>query len=229
MKQEEVFIVVPVYNEDIVVLRNTLSSLLNQYSNVVVIDDGSGEKVGIGIKDLPVYYVRHCVNLGQGAALQTGTDYALLKGALVIVHFDADGQHDSADIERMLQLIQAEKVDVVLGSRFLNRSHARKVPLFRQFILQAARPINYLFTGIYLSDAHQGLRVLNRKAATLIRLTENRQAHATEMLSKIRENKLTYREVAVSVFYTSYSTAKGQHSLNALNIVVDLILNKIFR
>ena len=229
MSQEEVFIVVPVFNEDLLILRATLKSLLQQYPHVVVVDDGSGGKIGSGIQDLPVHFLRHTINLGQGAALQTGTEYAVAKGAKCIVHFDADGQHDPADIDRLVRLVEKEGVDVVLGSRFLQKSHTRQIPLFRRFVLQLARVINFLFTGVYLSDAHQGLRVLNRKAASLIRLTENRQAHATEIIARTKEHKLTYREVPVSVTYTAYSAAKGQHSLNSLNIMVDLILNKIFK
>jgi glycosyltransferase involved in cell wall biosynthesis len=229
MKQEEVFIVVPVYNEDIVVLRDTLSALLKQFSNVVVIDDGSGGEIGTRIKDLPVHFLRHTVNLGQGAALQTGTEHALLKGALKIVHFDADGQHVPANISRMLQALQEGKADVVLGSRFINQKGKENMPLGRKVVLQFGRIVNLFITGLWLTDAHQGLRVMNRKAASLIILRENRQAHATEILLEIRKHRLRYLEMGVETIYTKYSLAKGQKSLHAFNIFIDLVLNKIFR
>jgi polyprenyl-phospho-N-acetylgalactosaminyl synthase len=226
---DKVFVVIPVYNEHLQVLEETVINLLREYAHLIIVDDGSSLACKEVLWHLQVTYLRHPVNLGQGAALQTGTDYALRQGAEIIVHFDADGQHNPLDIAPMLEVIRQGQAEVVLGSRFLREGDGQHIPFIRKMTLQGGRIINFLFTGIWLSDAHQGLRVMSRKAAMLIRFTENRQAHATEILSQIRKNKLSYQEMPVNVRYTTYSRSKGQGSLNAFNVMVDLVLNKIFR
>lgn len=227
--KNKIFVVVPVYDEDVAVIRETISGILPFYKQVVLVDDGSTSDIKEKISDLSVYFLRHSANLGQGASLQTGTDFALLNGAEYIVHFDADGQHDPADIARMLRAVQEDIADIMLGSRFMSKAGADNVPLVRRIILQFGRIINFLITGMWLTDAHQGLRVLNKKAASLVRLRENRQAHATEILLEIKKHRLRCQEMGVSTLYTKYSLAKGQKSLNAFNIFIDLVLNKFFR
>ena len=94
------FAVVPCYNEGSV-LRSTLEELVAQnVCGVIVVDDGSEQEIYPLIRDLPVHCLRHCITLGQGAALQTGMDYARKLGADAVVHFDADGQHRPQDIQR---------------------------------------------------------------------------------------------------------------------------------
>lgn len=224
-----IFTIVPVFNEDPEVLVQTVRGLLPVAGQVVVVDDGSTQDLREALRTYPVFYLRHSINLGQGAALQTGTTFALQQGADFVVHFDADGQHQPADVAILLEEVAQGGTDVALGSRFLRKADARKIPLLRQVLLQAARFVNFLFTGLWLTDAHQGLRVLNRKAASLITLSENRQAHATELLAQVRRRKLRYREFPVTVEYTAYSRSKGQSSGQSLGILVDLVLNKIFR
>ena len=128
---------------------------------------------------MPIYYLRHRINMGQGAALQTGIDFAKKKGAKYFVTFDADGQHDSNDIAGMVELIEKEKSDIVFGSRFLAGSKTN-VSGSRSFCTECARYINYLVSGVLLSDAYNGLRLFDRKAAESIKLTENKMAHATQ-------------------------------------------------
>lgn len=226
---DRVYVVVPVFNENADVLCETLVQLLAFFPQVVVVDDGSAVPLQVTLQDLPVYLLRHPANLGQGASLQTGTDFALARGAEAIIHFDADGQHTPADAARMLQFLREDRADVVLGSRFLNKEGAGPMPKGRRAVLQVGRVVNFVFTGLWLTDAHQGLRALNRKAAWSIRLQENRQAHATEVLLQIRTHRLRYVEMPVKTIYTEYSLAKGQRSAGAFSIFVDLILNKLFR
>lgn len=92
-----------------------------------------------------------------------------------------------------------------------------------------ARYVNFLFTGLLLSDAHNGFRALNRKAAELIRIKENRMAHASEILILVKKHKLRLKEVAVEVRYTEYSKAKGQSGWNSIRILFDLLLHKLLR
>lgn len=220
-----VYIVIPCYNEG-EILRKTVEALLPLGYEVVVVDDGSYEDPHETLADLTIHYLRHPINLGQGAALQTGMDYARSQGADAVIHFDADGQHDKDDIPRFLAALEAG-ADVVVGSRFLRESDLAHVPKGKRLLLRCARIVNGLFTGMWLTDAHNGFRALGRKALETIDLTENRMAHATEIMSQIRIAKLKVAEIPVTIHYTEYSQAKGQKWTNSLNILIDLILNKI--
>lgn len=219
------FIIVPCYNEG-AVLRETLNGILALgYSNIVVVDDGSIQNPWQSLEDLPIHFIRHTVNLGQGAALQTGMDYAKRLGADAVVHFDADGQHAPDDIKRLLDALN--EADVALGSRFLRKANVTEIPLTKRCLLRCARLVNFCFTGLWLSDAHNGFRALGSKAMTVINLRENRMAHATEIVSQIKKAGLSFREIPISIKYTDYSRKKGQKWYNSINILIDLILNKI--
>jgi glycosyltransferase involved in cell wall biosynthesis len=222
----DVFVVIPTYNEG-KVIRATLAPLLEAGYSVVVVDDGSRDDTWRLIQGLPVYKLRHPVNLGQGAALQTGMTFACRQGAHVVVHFDADGQHNAADIPRLVAPILAGEADVVLGSRFLRDEDRRGVPRARQVMLRGAVVVNFLATGLWLSDAHNGLRAFARGAAEQIELHENGFAHASEIIWQIRQSRLRYLERPMTVTYSEYSIAKGQSVWNAFNVLWDLVLRRL--
>lgn len=228
MMNKSVFVVIPAYNEGRAI-RPVVQSLLALTYSVVVIDDGSGDDTWEILNSLPVYAVRHPVNLGQGAALQTGMTFALRQGARIIVHFDADGQHNAEDIETLLEPIRTGDADVVLGSRFLRGSDIQAVPRARRLLLKGAIIATWLATGVRLSDAHNGFRALTKEAAEKIRLRDNRFAHATEIIAQIRRLKLRYTERPVTIVYSDYSKAKGQPGWNSFNILVEIALRRIFR
>jgi glycosyltransferase involved in cell wall biosynthesis len=228
MRTEDVYVIIPAYNEGSVI-RETIASLIPYGYSIVVVDDGSAVPASQFLAGQPIYYLRHLTNLGQGAALQTGTDFALSKGAQVIVHFDADGQHSAESIPRLTEPIRNQECDAVLGSRFLNEEDRKLVPLEKRMVLKAGVFVTWLFSGMWLSDTHNGFRVLSRSAAEKIRITENGFAHATEILECIRRSRLRYREMPTTIRYTDYSRNKGQSIFNSINIVFDLVLRKVLR
>lgn len=223
-----VFVVIPAYNEGSV-LADTAAELLRCGYSVVVVDDGSRIPGAEYLKGLPVYYLRHLANLGQGAALQTGTEFAVRQGAHFVVHFDADGQHSPELIPSLIEPIRTGEFDVVIGSRFLKASDRKHVPLEKQILLKAGVFVTWLFSGVWLSDTHNGFRALSAKAARQIRMTENGFAHATEILELIKSAGLRYKEVPATIRYTDYSRSKGQSIFNSINIVFDLVLRKVMR
>lgn len=220
-----VFVVIPAFNEH-QSLQLVVDELVDKHYNVVVVDDGSARDLYPLLKNKPIFFLRHKVNLGQGAALQTGIEFALSRQPSYIVTFDADGQHNANDIEKMLLKLFETKADIALGSRFIKNN---PIPLKRKILLQAGRYINYLFTQLLLTDAHNGLRAMTKETAEKIRIRENRMAHATEILSLIQKEKLKYIEVPVEIYYTEYSQRKGQTAMSSFRIFFDLLLNKIFR
>jgi len=227
VRNNEVYVVIPAFNENSV-LASTVREVLAHGYSVVVVDDGSAKSARECLDGLPVHYLRHAVNLGQGAALRTGSEFAISRGAGIVVHFDADGQHDASLIKSLISPIVRGEADVALGSRFLNAADRGAVPAAKRIVLRVGILISWLFTGIWLSDTHNGFRALSRSAAGELRLEENGFAHATEILGLIRSSRLRWVEVPVAVRYTEYSRRKGQSVLNSFNILIDLVLRRIF-
>ncbi len=223
---KSIFVVIPCYNEANIILE-TIAAVIEKGYSIIIVDDYSTDNTKEQLKELPVIYIRHRLNMGQGAALQTGISVALKRKAEYMVTFDADGQHDVNDIDGMLQKLKEGQFDIVLGSRFLPGAGGN-IRTVRKLLLKTACYLNYLFTGILLSDAHNGLRVMNRNAAERIHLKENRMAHATEILKEIKNHSLKFGEFPVHIHYSDYSKKKGQSLLNSVRIFFDLILNKIF-
>jgi glycosyltransferase involved in cell wall biosynthesis len=228
MPNAAIFVIIPAYNEA-AALPSTIAPLIDAGYAVVVVDDGSADDTQHVLKELRAVVLRHAVNLGQGAALQTGMDYAFQTGAEIAVHFDADGQHPADAIPRLVEPILRGDADVVLGSRFLRAEDAAQTPRGRRVVLRAGIAVSGVFTGMWLSDTHNGFRALSRRALGEIQLRENGFAHATEILAQIRRKKLRYLETPCAVKYTDYSRKKGQSFWNSLNIVFDLLMEKLFR
>ena len=226
VRPDDVYVVIPSYNEG-QVIRTTVMPLVQVGYRVVVVDDCSTDNTKQALQGLPIYYLRHEINLGQGAAIQTGLDFCAEHGAQYAVTFDADGQHNYIEIPDLLAPIVEDKADVTMGTRFMRKEDIAQVPASRKVILKGAILVNGLFTGLWLTDAHNGFRAMNNKALNAIKLRENRMAHASEILSNIKQAQLRYMEVPVKIIYTEYSKLKGQSSMNSINILIDLILKKI--
>jgi polyprenyl-phospho-N-acetylgalactosaminyl synthase len=221
-----VWVVVAAYNEGDR-LEATLCALRRRQCEIVVVDDGSTDETGSVAAGLPVWTLRHPINCGQGAALRTGIAFALAHGADAIVTFDADGQHDDAEIDRVVAPIVEGRVDVVLGSRFLGG--AIGMPRSRRVLTAAARLMTLAASGLRVSDPHNGLRAFSRRAAQQIRITQDRMAHASEIIDEIHAQGLRWCEVPVTVRYTSATLAKGQRSWSAFSIVGHLLAGKVIK
>lgn len=221
-----VWVVVAAYNEAPVIGRVVADLIRRRYA-VVVVDDGSGDDTGPKARAAGAEVVTHRVNLGQGAALQTGIQFAVGKGADYIVTFDADGQHRASDIEILLDSLRNHAADFALGSRFLGGAPA--MPLARRILLKAATWFTRLATGLQLTDTHNGLRAMTRRGASRIALRQNRMAHASELLHQIAQSSLGYVEVPVTIEYSAYSLAKGQKLSDSLRILVDLSAQRLHR
>jgi polyprenyl-phospho-N-acetylgalactosaminyl synthase len=217
----ETWVVIPLYNEG-TVIGDVIREVRKVLPDVVCVDDGSTDDGRAQAIDAGAVVIRHAVNLGQGAALQTGLTYALRDPeAEYFVTFDADGQHQVTDAEAMVDILRKGEVDVVFGSRFLEES--TKPGIGKRLFLRMAVVYTNLSTKVHLSDAHNGLRALNRKAAQTLDIRQDRMAHASEIVSQIGAAKLRWTEHPVHILYTDYSRSKGQSMFNAVNIVVDLL------
>jgi glycosyltransferase involved in cell wall biosynthesis len=185
--------------------------------SVVVVDDGSTDNTSAEARAAGALVIRHALNRGQGASLQTGIDYALRRGARYLVTFDADGQHNASEIPALLAALA--DADVALGSRFLGTIEGAQQG--RRALLRTAIVVSNGLSGMKLTDAHCGLRAFRREAAAALRMTQDRMAHASELLRKIKTSNLRVVEVPVTVRYTEHSLSKGQSGLQAVRILFD--------
>lgn len=215
------WVVIPMYNEA-TVIRSVVDEVLHSFDYVVCVDDGSSDGSVEAALAAGAWVVRHPINLGQGASLQTGFVFALQDPLMTqVVTFDADGQHQVADAVGMVQKLRDEKLDVVVGSRFLDdRTQLRSL---KRMVLKAAAYYTRFTTGMALTDAHNGLRVLGRDLLEKVELRQNRMAHASELIDQIGGLKASWAEYPTHIVYSDYSRSKGQSLLNSVNIVVELL------
>jgi polyprenyl-phospho-N-acetylgalactosaminyl synthase len=214
-----VWIVVPAFNEA-GVIGDVIAELRSVFTNVVCVDDGSADDTGDVALKAGAHLVCHPVNLGQGAAIQTGVEYARRQpGAQVFATFDADGQHRVKDLVTMIDRLGADDVDVVIGTRF--GPGVTRPPLLKRIVLQTAARLSPRGRRLGLTDTNNGLRVFNRTVADGLDITMSGMSHATEFIMLIAENHWRVAEEPVEVLYTEYSQSKGQPLLNGVNIIFD--------
>ena len=208
----DAWLVIPLYNEATVV-REVISQARETFPYIVVVDDGSKDDSARQAAAAGAIVVRHPVNLGQGAALQTGFSYILEKtNANYVVTFDADGQHSTTDAAAMVAAAREEELAVILGSRFLQGPSP--VGRLKRLVLRTAAAVSSRTSGMHLTDAHNGLRVIRRDVLVQLNIKQNRMAHASEIIREIGATGMPWREFPVHIVYTDYSRAKGQSLWN---------------
>ncbi len=218
----DVWLVVPLYNEA-TVIGDVIRDALPFFPNIVCVDDGSDDGSAAVAAKAGAYVVRHPINLGQGAALQTGIDYVLnYTDAKYMVTFDADGQHDPHDALAMAAKADEDDLAIIYGSRFLEGQV--DISKFKRLVLRTAAMVTRWQTGLKLTDAHNGLRLLRRDAAETVQMNQDRMAHASEIIGQLASTDFAWAEMPVHIRYTDYSRAKGQSLLNSVNILVELVL-----
>jgi glycosyltransferase involved in cell wall biosynthesis len=224
MAPPRISVVVPAFNEQPAIAA-VVSELLPHCSTVIVVDDGSHDGTGKTAANAGATVLRHAVNRGQGAAILTGVTYARRLQPDAIVSFDADGQHDPRDIAAIAAPILDGRADVVLGSRFLGRTE--HMPRSRRYLLKAAILFTRVFSGVRMTDVHNGLRAWSPRAAAQLTITLDGMAHASEILDQIRAHGWRHVEVPATIRYSEYSMRKGQSAFNSIRIVIELILQRL--
>ncbi|MGN7225451.1 glycosyltransferase family 2 protein [Dietzia maris] len=227
VRNHDVWLIVPCFNEG-TVIEEVLRSARGTFPNIVAVDDGSADNSAAAIHRAGAHLVRHPVNLGQGAAIQTGVEYARAQpGARYFVTFDADGQHQVKDVLAMVGRVRSEPVDIVVGTRFGRpRGEDDQVPLIKRLVLRTVVLLSPRTRRLGLTDAHNGLRVFNRRVAEDLNLRMNGMSHASEFVELMDSRGWRVAEQPVDILYTEYSMSKGQSLLNGINILSDGFVGK---
>jgi len=224
--KKDILIVIPAFNEE-KTIESTVSNLKEcGYNNILVVDDGSSDRTSEIASKLGVFLVRHLINRGAGLASATGFEIAKILNPEIVVTFDADGQHNAADIEKLVAPILKDETDVVIGSRMLSKSG---MPFKRRIYNKIANMVTFIFYGVLVSDTQSGLKAFNRKAYNLIDIEQARMEFCSEIIYKIHKNNLRYKEIAIRPFYTKYSLSKGQGFIVGIKTFIRLLLSKLAR
>ncbi len=220
--KDKIYIVIPAYNEEKSIGR-VLEKIKKQgYKNIIVIDDGSTDKTSFLAKKSGAEVIKHPINRGQGAALATGIEYCLkYTNAEYIVTFDADGQHRIEDLEKFMNYLIENKADIAIGTRFKTKT---KINFLKKLVLKGGIIYTFLVSGLWLSDTHNGYRVLTRKAAKKIKIIMDDFTHASEILDEISRKKIKYVEVPTKIIYSKYAIKKGQKIRNAIKIALEMLI-----
>lgn len=217
-------ILIPAFNES-----QTIGSVINQLPKKLkginridhlVVDDGSSDQTYVVAKRARAQVLKHAINRGAGAATRTGLQFARENNYDIVVSFDADGQHNPKDIEKLITPILKKRADLVIGSRLKN-SH--NMPRDRFLLNWAANIMTLLLYGVFSTDSQSGLRAFSKKSISSIEISSNRMEYSSEILLEAKKNSLKVLEVPVDALYTPYSKAKGQKNSNALPVALRIM------
>ncbi|ABR54397.1 glycosyl transferase family 2 [Methanococcus vannielii SB] len=229
MENDDVFIVIPAYNEE-KMIKNTIQNLKSKgYWNIIVVDDGSQDKTSEFAISENVIVCRHIINRGLGGALKTGLNCALKYNPRVIVTFDADGQHAPEDILKVSKPILSGNFDVVIGSRLIDENELKNMPLIKKVGNFGLNFITFLMGGKMVTDSQGGMRAFSFKAAEIVsrQIKSNRYEISSEFIVLFSRNKLKFKEVPIKTIYTEYSMARGTNVITGFKILFKLIIQKL--
>jgi len=221
-------IVIPAYNEE-KNIGGVIKKVKPLVEEVIIVDDGSSDQTVRVAQEQGVIVLKHLINRGQGAALETGNQYALKQKADIVVHFDADGQFSAEEIKDVIKPIKRGEAEVVFGSRFLGKKS--EIPWFKEkIIIPLAGLVNKFLLNVYLSDPQSGFRALSKKAVEKIRIENDGMAHCSEILYKVFKNNFKVKEVPITVIYRGFGqgilSGRGRGS-GGLKVIRDLLLAKL--
>lgn len=220
-----IWLIIPSYNESSRV-PNVIKSAIEFVDSVVAVDDGSTDATYSTLQqqfknEKRVHVLRHEINLGKGAALKTGSEYAISKGAQILIYMDADGQHKSKDIPRFLEAHKLKNASIVFGSREIGRDMPLVMMLGNKFLSIASA----MLFGVYVSDTQSGFRLLSADAYHKLKWTSSNYAVETEMISKIKKSKLTFSEITIDTIYND--NHKGTTVIDGIRIFLKMLKWKI--
>lgn len=221
-------VVIPVYNEG-KVIKSVIGGLPKKLKGideivVLAVNDDSTDNSANEISKTHAILVNHPINLGAGAATVTGLEAAKKIGADLAVTIDGDGQHNSADISKLIKPVIANKADLVIGTRL---KQAKGMPLIKQIGNWGLNVVTYAMSRMWTTDSQSGFKCFSRKAMDTMDIQSLGYEFCSEIIIEAKQKKLRITEVPTKAIYSSYSKKKGQSIFNGMNIVVKLLVKKI--
>lgn len=216
----ETFVVIPAYNEERYI-QKVLQETKRHASQIIVVDDGSADKTAEIARKEGAEVLRHATNMGKGAALKTGCDYAFRKGAEKVVVMDGDGQHEPSKIPEFLERLK--EAEIVFGYRQLSRT----MPLVLRFGNWFINKITKFLYGMELKDTQCGYRAFTAEAYRKIRWRSTDYSMESEMIARVGRHKLRYKEVPLKTIYAD--KYKGTTIIDGVKIVLKMMRWKLFR
>ena len=226
--RNEIFVVVPAYNEERTVSQ-IIEGIAKEGYNVVLVNDGSKDNtLNLAIESKrrypdKIFIVSHFINRGLGAALKTGIDVAVRKHAKYILTFDADGQHEISDIEKVVKPLQDGKADVCIGARPF-----KDMPFSKSFANSVMNFLTLIFYRRNVKDSQSGLRAFTADAASQINIVSSGYAVSSEFIREISDKNFRLEEVTITTIYTPETQHKGTDAIVGLKILFKMILD-LFR
>ncbi|OIP60329.1 MAG: glycosyltransferase family 2 protein [Candidatus Moranbacteria bacterium CG_4_10_14_3_um_filter_45_9] len=221
------WIVIPAYNEG-TIIQSVIAEIRDAgYENIIVVDDGSTDDTYEKAKSISsITVLQHKINRGKGAATKTGIEASKLLNADIIVTLDGDGQHNPTDIAHLIEPIQKNHCDVVLGTRLKNPIG---MPWYKILANHIGNAITWYFYGLWVSDSQSGFRAYSRHASEVINTKTDRYEYDSEVIREMYLYKLKYIEIPIEVRYTEYSMGKVQKQgfINGLRTFYKIIWNII--
>jgi len=221
--KEKVFVVIPGHNESKHVASVIKDAKNRGFQNILFVDDGSKDDSSKKAKEAGAIVLRHKINLGKGAAVKTGCDYALKEKADIVCLMDSDGQHKARDLKRLLDKLIKTKSDIAFGYRSLNKN----MPLVTKFGNWFINTTTKLIQGIKLRDTQSGMRCFTRKAYKKLRWTANDYSMESEMIANAAKNRLKYTEEKIDTVYLD--SFKGTTVLDGIKIVINIFKYRLIR
>ena len=226
IKKSDIVVLLPAFNEE-QVIGNVLSDIQKEgYENICVIDDGSSDRTYEIAQSHGVNVLRHPINRGAGAAMQTGIEYVKMTNGQYLLCMDSDGQHAPDDITALINKMYESKADIVIGNRFM--SDANDIPETRKFYNSIANIFTNVLCKNNYSDTQSGFRLLNRKAIETLNLGSRGFGFCSEMIILGEQIGLKIEQVPIKVVYTKYSMNKGQNFLEGVRTAKDILWQKYF-
>ena len=190
---------IPAYNEE-KNIAPIITKLKKITDSIIVCDDGSSDMTSKISQDLGVRVVTHKKNMGYGAAIKSIFLEAKQIQPDILVTFDADGQHNVEDIEKVIEPVQKSTSDIVIGSRFLNEKN-KEIPRYRKIGIKTITGLTNTLTGTKISDAQSGFRAYSKKTLEKITPSDEGMGVSTEILIKSNKLGLVITEVPIKVNY----------------------------
>lgn len=220
-----VLVIIPAFNEELTVGQVIGGLRAVGFKNILVVDDGSTDQTNDVARRRGVTVLSHLINLGVGGATATGLSYARRKTFPFAVTVDADGQHLSPDVLKVVSRILEGRTDVVIGSRFLENEG--QIPPLKRSVLKLSNLLTRLLFGVSTTDSQSGLRAFSRPVIESLRATDLGYEFCSGMFAQIKENGWRYAEVPVQAVYSDYSLNKGQPLSNSFNLLARLLSLKL--